>query len=472
MKFKLFSISLIVLSLIVGCKKDNQLPQPTYESQKNFKTLNSKEQQTVDKFKHASFVLRNIFSEDINLRLEFNGFIAAKLNKTETDEELTFKEIFEAKNINLPGVQPDFLMRFREAFVEKFINGNYPESVEFQGTQFTSFDDVANYFDFYSKTDYIPFEIYFPYSENFLPSAQNNYAVTFNPLDNDEENYGTLYNFDGSILNGVTINDDFAYETPTYIVTYDDGLSYLDFTNGNPPIETKNYTLHLTDTNYNPITLENRPDTATSPCTKELRVKDGRWRLIHNGYGLFEGKIEFAVATSLNTSEVTIPNQNPQSNPIIQIDRTAHAFGYKKMRRRKVKNMKKYISEYVDLGFYISPWCSGEPDKMMYLYEYDKPYFLASNAKEWSGILAAGAGLIGDSVIRAAVSSLASAGLAPLIKSLLEGTAESKIEHYSIIGSNAVYNNQGIPSNGMNPSSLNGYRPYGTNDVMVTLVVD
>ena len=65
-----------------------------------------------------------------------------------------------------------------------------------------------------------------------------------------------------------------------------------------------------------------------------------------------------------------------------------------------------------------------------------------------------------------------SAGIAPLVKSLLEGTAKSRIEHYSIIGSNAVWTNQKVPTNRSNPTLLNGFRPYGTNDVMATFVID
>lgn len=73
---------------------------------------------------------------------------------------------------------------------------------------------------------------------------------------------------------------------------------------------------------------------------------------------------------------------------------------------------------------------------------------------------------------RATVQALTNAGLTPVVQVLLEGTAKSKIEHYSIIGSNAVSANQRIPTNGMSPSLLNGFRPYGTNSVMVSLVID
>lgn len=120
----------------------------------------------------------------------------------------------------------------------------------------------------------------------------------------------------------------------------------------------------------------------------------------------------------------------------------------------------------------ISPWCQEQPDKMIFLYEYDKPNWFSSNAKEWSGLVSGAANLIKDSALRAQVSAFTSAGLAPLIKVLLEGTAQSKIEHYSIIGSNAVWTNQKNPSAGTDPSLLNGYRLYGKNSVNATLVVD
>jgi hypothetical protein len=60
----------------------------------------------------------------------------------------------------------------------------------------------------------------------------------------------------------------------------------------------------------------------------------------------------------------------------------------------------------------------------------------------------------------------------PLVKVLLEGTADSRIEHYGVIGSNAVWAGLRVPTNGMDPSLLNGFRPYGKNPVMVSLVID
>jgi len=350
-------------------------------------------------------------------------------------------------------------------------------------------DDVANYYDVRNTNtvpantnttqnansndvESIPYEIYFPYSENWDTQTAVNYAVTYHPLTNLEWNYGMFYDPQGNSLYEVTVDDDYAFGTPTYIITYDDGLKIEDFANGNQPIESANYVVGLTDDEYTPTTVQTPITPNPSSCTKELRVKDGRWTLLRNGYGLFEGKIEYAVAVTVKVSEVSVPNQNPQSNPIIQTDRSAHAFGYQKIKRKKVKKMRDNTNEYISFGLSVSPWCAEQPDKMIFLYEYDKPNMFSSNALEWSNLLTAGVGLIGDSATRATISSLVSAGIAPLVKNLLEGTANSRIEHYSIIGSNAVWSNQGNPTNGANPSLLNGFRPYGKNEVMVTLVVD
>ena len=482
-------IYLLGTVMFTSCKKHFNKLTIEEKQQEPPKILNQKEKETVAKFEHASLVLQGLFSADPILRKEFNGFIAAKLRKSGTDEELTFKEIFEAKPLNLSGVKKDFLSRFRDAFAGTFISGKYPNSHKYTTTSFKTVEDVAKYYDVktiiataigftstqnnYYDEQVIPYEIYFPYSENWDVQAAVNYAITYHPLTNVEWNYGMFYDLYGNPLYEVTVDDDYAYGTPTYIITYDDGLKVADFDNGNVPIESANYVVGLTDDEYNPIIIQNLTiNPNPSPCTKELRVKDGRWTLLRNGYGLFEGKIEYAVAVTINVSEVSVPNQNPQSNPIIQTNRSAHAFGYQKIKRKKVKDMRRDVLQFVSFGLNVSPWCAEQPDKMIFLYEYDKPNIFSSNALEWSNLLTAGVGLIGDSATRSTLSSFVSAGVAPLVKNLLEGTANSRIEHYSIIGSNAVWANQRVPTNGANPSLLNGFRPYGKNEVMVTLVID
>jgi hypothetical protein len=486
-------IGLLLCIVMIACNKENRFNTLNkHHLTEPLKLLNENEKAVVSKFEHASLVLQGLFSAKPEIRKEFNGFIAAKLAKSGTDEELSFQEIFQAKEVSLTGVRPDFLIRFRDAFSEIFIKGNYPKSHLFSHVKFNSIEDVAAYYDIptqqinYSNSNVqlsssenpnwnnsgIAYEIYFPYSDNWHVNTLVNYAISHHPLSNVEWNYGMFFDPLGNPLYEVTINDDYAFSTPTYIITYDDGLKLEDFSNGNMPIEAANYKIDLTNNDYTPIIIESPVIPNPSTCTKELRVKDGRWTLLRNGYGIFEGKIEFAVAVTRQLTEVSVPSQNIQSNPIIHFNRGAHAWGYKKLRRRKIRDMERDLNDYISFGLKVSPWCSGQADKMIFLYEYDKPWVLSQNAKEISNVLTAGAGLIGDSTTRAIVSSLTSAGLAPLVKNLLEGTAQSKIEHFSIIGSNAVWANHRIPTNGSNPNLLNGFRPYGKNSVMATMVID
>lgn len=59
--------------------------------------------------------------------------------------------------------------------------------------------------------------------------------------------------------------------------------------------------------------------------------------------------------------------------------------------------MRDNVNEFESIGLYVSPWCAGQPDKMLFLYEYDKPNFFSENANTISNVLIGGIGLIGDS---------------------------------------------------------------------------
>jgi hypothetical protein len=472
-----FAVSLLAASIIAGCEDFVEKPKHT--------ELTTQQEQLVQRFEHASYVLSSVIA-DKAMREELNGFVLAKVKKSGTDEELTFHEMFSGKSVNLHGVAPDFLARFRDAFITTLISGNYRHADKFKETKFKTAEDVKAYFwqqkptaatrQAENGTDNLEFpqdpdfEVYVPYSENFEGVTYNYYAVTYNPVYTVEENTGEVFNaVTGTYVDIVPVDDEYAWGTPTYIVTFDDGLNLADFNYG-MPIDATNYKITLTDDDYLPTVIESvLDDPNPSPCTTELRVKDGRWTLLNNGYGLFEGKIEFACAVTRDLSEVTIPTQGSGSNPIIKIDKTAHAWAYIKIKRKKVKDMRDDLSKSVNFGLNVSPWCAGQQDKMIFLYEYDKPWLLSSHSKEFSEVIANAANLIADSTIRANVLAL---GIAPMIQAILEGTAQSQIEYYGIVGSNAVVANQGVPTNGIDPHLLNGFRLYGKSSVCASLVVD
>lgn len=469
----------LISSVLFSCKKTESNIDPPKQIEK--KKLNDLETEAVARMELASNVLASVFKNK-SLRSEFHNFITAKLKKTGYSEELTFKEIFSEQPVQLSGVAPDFFKRFKSSFINITLSGDFPNSSKFNKYQFKTENDIASFYGqnsnnngLVSDLEELPdpgYEIYFPYSENW-GDPSSFYSLAYHPLTNNEENEGGVYDANtGQFLYYSLINDEYAWQNQTYVVTIDDGLNFADFQNG-LQIGANTYDFTVFDNNYNPVRIQ-RVDTVIgpnpSPCTKELRVGQGRWTLLNNGYGLFEGRIELAVAVSNRDPQVTIPNQNPQSNPIISFPKSAHGWGYTPLTRARVRRLINNPTWWADMNVYIGPWCSGQPDKMIFLYEYDKPWLLSQNAKEFSEFFTAvAAALIGDSTTRAAVQALP---IVPVVKAVLEGTAQSRIEHYSIIGSNAVTANQRIPTNGMNPTTLNGFRPYGTSGVMVNLIVD
>ena len=316
--------------------------------------------------------------------------------------------------------------------------------------------------------------IYYPYSENWSPEMKINYAVTHHPLVTEQWNYGALYNQQGGYVNTVYVDDDYAFGNPTYIVTYDDGLQQSDFESGNLPFEAKNYAVSVSDRNYNPVTYRNQVQSIPFPqnpnCRKELRIRDGRWTLLRESFGIFEGGIEFAAAMTIDVSQVNIPGQ--PNSPTILVRRDAHGWGYVGVRRNAIREMKKDEKKFVHLGIYISYWCEGDPDKMLFIYEYDRPNLFSTNSLQWSKAVAAAANLISDPNQRERVAAFANQGIQPLVQALLNGTTQSSIVHYSLLGANAVIANQRIPTSGIRPSLINGHRPYGSSNACVTLVVD
>ncbi|MFZ9717819.1 MAG: hypothetical protein ACO3BD_00555 [Chitinophagaceae bacterium] len=228
------------------------------------------------------------------------------------------------------------------------------------------------------------------------------------------------------------------------------------------------------DKNYNPTTFRNQTQSLPYPqnptCRKELRIRDGRWTLLKEGFGIFEGRIEFAAAMTINTSEVSIPSNG--TSPTILTEREAHAWGYIPLKRDLIRRMRRDDNLFVHLGIYVSYWCGGDPDKMLFIYEYDRPNLFSTNSLAWSQAIAGSTNLVEDEDKRNRLTAFANQGLQPLVQAFLNGTSESKIVHYSILGANAVTANQRVPTAGIRPSLINGYRPYGTSSACVTLVVD
>lgn len=479
---------LFVIPILMSCNKDVNYGKLISTDKQT--VLSPKETELRDKVQLASKVLEKLI-QNKNIREELYSFISAKYKKTGKDEELTFREIFASPKVLLPGVKSDFLIRFKQLYINAFITGVYKTEPKYEYLKFSSQEDIEKYFGIIRKpvfntsinttntlisdNVFVPdgYEIYIPYSENYEGVIYNYYAVTYNPFDNLDQNEGNVYDAStGQYLYVAEIDDAYAWETPTFIVTVDDGLSIQDFENG-LPVSSQYYKIDISDDNYNNLVITNQVlPSNPSPCSKRLAVRDGRWTLIHNGYGLFEGAIEFAVSITNDVSEVRMPFQNGLEYPTITIDKTSTSFGYKKISRKKVKTMINVNNDYINIGASCFPWCSGENDRMMFIYEFDKPNAFSSYSKEFSGFMSSATNFIVNPTLRAAVGSFIDSGVAPLVKVLLEGSEQSRIEHFGIIGFNEVNSNMTIPSISMSPSLLNLYRPYGSSQTMATLVIE
>jgi hypothetical protein len=220
---------------------------------------------------------------DLETRKKLNQFIFAKVQKTETDEELTFKEIFSNKKLTLEGVSPDFLIDFKNKFVKTILANRFRHHEEFKSISLTNENEILKYFGL--KNNYSTklnskgtstltadlslqeltidpgFEIYFPYSENYLNQNYQQtptYAVTYNPLTNLDENEGEIFDYTTGTYKYVSlVDDDFAYGTPTYIITIEDGLTYDDMAyNQAQFVGDAKFKIQLSDDDYNPVTFE------------------------------------------------------------------------------------------------------------------------------------------------------------------------------------------------------------------------
>jgi hypothetical protein len=484
-------ISLIILN---SCKRETS--SPSSEKLLVKKELTDDDKILLNKFQLASYVISDMIA-DKTTRNELNKFILAKVKKTGSDESLSFEEIFSGRTLKLEGVDPNFFDTFKDKFVKTLLAKKYRHHEEI-AINFQNENEILAYFgqkksslttlsSDNKKTNFVPsfgddfidpgFEIYFPYSENFegaIYPEYPNYAVSYNPITNDEENNGEVFNYDtGEYLYDNLVNDDYAYTTPTYILTVDDGISYSDFANVNFSytdfsylINAPIYNINVYDYDYNPYTISNPTISSTPPggigvcVNRDLWVQNGRWTALHDGNGLFEGQIEFAVSTLSGVTSLTIPTGT--NNPVA--DMTVEKFSYQPISRYSVKNMKKKTSSSVSLGFHFTPWCPGDVDKMLVIYEYDRG---SKSSGAFCGVVSSAAGLFKDT----AMQNIVKAG-AVLVKAAIDGATSSKVKHFSIIKADNVYQNMRTPAIAMSPTLINGIRPYGTNQYMVSLLID
>lgn len=320
---------------------------------------------------------------------ELNGQIAKKLKITKNEESLTFKELFaepNAQKVESLGSsnQKSFTMdatvaqHFKDRYLEIAKNKTYdhPEKYAVLEQQSSVKTNVPSELQPISDITTIDgADVYFPYSENFLtdnfqidPSLD--YTVSSNPIDNADENEGVVWNDFTQTWDYVLVDDNYAWDKPTFIITVDDGPTQQEITskmiNGIPTDFLPVIIEDSSDTNIPP--LDDQPPFINPTPIEGSRVYYGRLHLEKQAEGLFDGGSEIVliqpsvspsldVNGNLNTANVSI-------NQLISLPKIKRGFI-----RRSHDNHSKTV--WVG-GTFTNEWKPINTNLPMVIYEYDR----------------------------------------------------------------------------------------------------
>lgn len=199
--------------------------------------------------------------KDKSILTELNGQISKKLKITKNEESLTFKELFaepNAQKVESSGSlhQKSFTMdanvaqHFKDRYLEVAKNKTYDHPEKYAALEQKSSIKTNVPSELQPTSDITTIdgaEVYFPYSENFLNPELKvdpnlNYTVTSNPIDNDAENEGVVWNDITQTWDYVLVNDNYAWDKPTFIVNIDEPSTNNYYTSATDPIPTPNLT--------------------------------------------------------------------------------------------------------------------------------------------------------------------------------------------------------------------------------------
>ena len=222
MKSKFITFSLVVaLSaiFITSCKKENKVDKPGSSTAKTIekRTLNATEVALKQKLEQTSKIIAEVF-KDKSIRKEFNEIVRKKVTETNI-ESVTFKELFSAnstdpelKRFVNESFSKSFIASYRTVYNNKF--GSTQPNNQKNDVKTNSYDPAIDEYQRMPEG-----EIYFPYSQNFNPvDASVQYSYTSYPVDNDAVNEGIVWDPNMGIWQEVTVDDQYAWVHPTYII--------------------------------------------------------------------------------------------------------------------------------------------------------------------------------------------------------------------------------------------------------------
>ncbi len=297
-------------------------------------------------------------------------------------------------------------------------------------------------------------ELYFPYSENFTDNVDQinyleRYTVSSAPIDNANENYGIVWNYDENDWDDVLVNDDYAYTHPTFLVTIDDG----------PPLEERITGLSGgIPIKFLPDIIENDPNPTPPPFINPTpiegsRVYFGRFHLEEQADGLFDGASEIRLIRPSVTPTFDVNGNLLTTNVSIE-----EYFQLPKIRRKKVKEMKRNhdVSIYVGASF-SNEWKPVNASLPLVIYEYDQGSSLDISLPT----LSIKTKIFGQDVTITTPSALKYTVTSKSKPYVVENIPRSTYGYY-----------RNIKNPGIDPGIYNGWRSWGIQGTNVTLVTE
>lgn len=211
-------IIILIVTLLVmfpSCKKDSngvELKKMTIQT----RVLSSDEKNLVEKMKYASIALKETMKKDKELSGLFKDEIQVLYKKSNWKEAFSFKQLLNPQEPVFKSLKVGKTSGVSSKLSEKFTAGfmRNLKSVS-KGLKIAALIDV--------QLDMVDgLQVYYPYSDEFAGTPTPNYTYTYDPLTNDAENYGWVYDAATDQDVQVIVNDEYAYHHPTLIVMQED----------------------------------------------------------------------------------------------------------------------------------------------------------------------------------------------------------------------------------------------------------
>ena len=309
--------------------------------------------------------------KDKSILKELNGQIAKKLSITKSEEALTFKELFEepdsrkvastnTNNSKLFTMDASIANRFKVRYQEIAKNKTYAHPEKYAILEKSNNLKTQSLQPIEDMLTIDGAELYFPFSDNFK-NVDYNPTITSHPINENEGNDGYYWDVETASWQTVWVNEDYAFENPSYIVTLNDGPTPEQISSkmidGVPFELIPNFGIQDDSTPpfINPTTIQGS------------RVYFGRFHLEQQAEGFLDG-----------ASEITFVQ--PSATPSLNADGTlntatfvANGFRIGKLRRGYIRRMRNNHEKNTLVGgTFTNEWLPINSNLPMIIYEYDQ----------------------------------------------------------------------------------------------------